>query len=559
MGRAKSPPILDVTAEQIQQMLKVAKQLMPSEMFAIIEASVATNAWFTAELSKQRASVRRLRKLMGINTSEKTRDVLPKGDPSAQEQPASDADDQAPCGAPQGNDDDDQMAKKRKKAARKKVKGHGRLGAADYPGAELIHVPHERLEAGDPCPDCAGKLYPFRDAPTLHIRGVAPLLGKLFVLEQLRCSRCLRVFTARGPDEAQGPKYDESATAVIGIFHYHAGTPFNYLANLQQQFGVPMPASTQWDLVNNGADVLWPVYIELLELGADGMVMHIDDSYVRILELMGKRRELLVAASALENPERTGLFTTAVVSILDVGPVALFFNGRQHAGENLADVLDERDETLQPPIVMSDALNRNVPKGHTIIEANCMSHARRGVVDEVVNYPDLCWVVLGSLAQVYRLDAELKNHGASADERLLAHQQHSGPILDELHDWMQGAIDNKVVEPNSGMGQALSYFLKYWPKLTLFMREPRAPIDNNFAERVLKLAIRYRRNSLFYRSERGALVGDIYMTIIHTAVLHGVNPLEYLTALLRHGRDVAAHPGQWLPWNYKASELPAVA
>lgn len=557
MGRAKSPPILDVTAEQLQQMLEVAKERMPPEMFAIIEASVATNASLTAELKKKGTTIRRLRKLMGIKTSEKTRDVLPKGDPSEHEQPASDADEQARATRADGGEH--QTAKNPQKKPKNATKGHGRLGAPDYPGAKLIHVPHERIEAGDPCPDCGGKLYPFRDAPTLHIRGGAPLKADLYRHQQWRCSTCLRVFTARGPDEAQGPKYDESATAVIGIFHYHAGTPFNRLANLQQQFGIPVPASTQWDLVNKGADVLWPMYFELLEQGANGTVMHIDDSYVRILELMGKRRDLLVAASELENPERTGLFTTAVVSVLDIGPVALFFNGRQHAGENLADVLEERDETLQPPIVMSDALNRNVPKGHAIVEANCMSHARRGVVDEVVNYPDLCWVVLGSLAQVYRLDAELKKQGVSVDERLHAHQQHSGPILDELYDWMQGAIDNKVIEPNSGMGQALGYFIKYWPKLTLFLRKAGAPIDNNFAERVLKLAIRYRRNSLFYRNQRGALVSDIYMTIIHTAVLHGVNPLEYLTVLLRHGRDVAEAPDRWLPWNYKSSVLPSAA
>jgi hypothetical protein len=339
--------------------------------------------------------------------------------------------------------------------------------------------------------------------------------------------------------------------AVIAIFHYQAGMPFNRLANLQQQFEIPVPASTQWHVLDKAADAFVPLYNELVDQGACGTVMHVDDSYVRILELMGKRREVLVADSELAKPERTGLFTTAVVSIVDAGPIALFFSGRQHAGENLADVLEHRDQALPPPILMSDALNRNVPKGHSVIEANCMSHARRGVVDEVDNFPEAGWLVLESLAQVYRLEAELKKHGVSAEQRLQAHQRESGPILDELHDWMDAALQNKIIEPNSGMGQALSYFLKYWSKLTLFLRQLDAPIDNNIAERVLKLAIRHRRNSLFYRSERGAFVGDLYMTIIHTAVLHGVNPLDYLTALLRHGRDVKDAPGRWLPWNYK--------
>lgn len=311
--------------------------------------------------------------------------------------------------------------------------------------------------------------------------------------------------------------------------------------------------STQWDLINEGANELVPVFDELVNGAASGNVLHIDDSYVRILEWMGKRREQLVAEGKLESPQRTGLFTTAVVSISDEGPIALFFNGRQHAGENTADVLEHRDQALPSPILMSDALNRNVPKGHEVIEANCMSHARRGIVDEVVNYPDACWVVLDSLARIDKLDAELKDKGVSAEQRLLAHQRESAPILDELHDWMQGAIDTKAIEPNSGMGKAVSYFLKHWNKLTLFVRKAGAPIDNNIAERILKLAIRYRRNSLFYRNERGALVSDIYMTLIHTAVLHKVNPVDYLTALLRNSRHVRTAPERWMPWNYAAT------
>lgn len=76
---------------------------------------------------------------------------------------------------------------------------------------------------------------------------------------------------------------------------------------------------------------------------------------------------------------------------------------------------------------------------------------------------------------------------------------------------------------------------------------------------MLKVAIRYRRNSLFYRSERGAFVGDLYMTLIHTAVLHGANPFDYLTALLEHAREVRNAPERWLPWNYKLNETRAAA
>ena len=67
------------------------------------------------------------------------------------------------------------------------------------------------------------------------------------------------------------------------------------------------------------------------------------------------------------------------------------------------------------------------------------------------------------------------------------------------------------------------------------------------------MAIRHRRNSLFYRSERGAEVGDLFMSLIETAVANDENPLEYLIALQRHTRAVAAQPGDWLPWTFRAT------
>ena len=94
-----------------------------------------------------------------------------------------------------------------------------------------------------------------------------------------------------------------------------------------------------------------------------------------------------------------------------------------------------------------------------------------------------------------------------------------------------------------------------WDKLTLFLREPGAPLDNNLAERALKKAILHRKGSLFYKTQNGARVGDIYMSLIHTAELAKINPFNYLCELQRHASDVAADPDQWMPWNY--SETPA--
>ncbi len=108
-----------------------------------------------------------------------------------------------------------------------------------------------------------------------------------------------------------------------------------------------------------------------------------------------------------------------------------------------------------------------------------------------------------------------------------------------------------TIEPNSEFGRSLNYMLNHWHGLTLFLRKPGVPLTNNICERLLKTMIRYRKNSSFYRSLRGARLGDIYMSVLQTARLNQVSPHDYLGALLEHPEEVATAPGAWLPWNYE--------
>ena len=101
---------------------------------------------------------------------------------------------------------------------------------------------------------------------------------------------------------------------------------------------------------------------------------------------------------------------------------------------------------------------------------------------------------------------------------------------------------------------------KRWEALTLFLRVPGAPLDNNICERALKKAILHRKNALFYKTLNGARVGDIFMSLIHTAELNGANVFDYLVALQRHAEGRSAErPEQWMPWNYQATPTGLVA
>jgi len=430
--------------------------------------------------------------------------------------------------------------------------GHGRNAASAFTGAEKVSVQHAQLKPGDPCPECReGRVYGQKEPKTLiRIVGQAPLKATVFEMERLRCNACCQMFTAEEPAGVGAGKYDMTALAMIALLKYGTGMPFNRMERLEEQLGMPLAAATQWELMEAAAKPIEPVLEELIRQAAQGGVMHNDDTSMRVLKLVRSN-----------DNGRSGVFTSGIVSIWGGRMIALYFTGWKHAGENLADVLRWRAAELDAPIQMCDALSRNTPKltGVQVLLANCLAHGRRQVVDVAANFPEECRHVLESLGAVYSFDAEAKERGLTPEERLTFHQSNSAPVMDDLHQWLKNQFAEHKTEPNYGLGKAISYLLRHWPELTLFLRQAGAPLDKNIAERMLKKAILHRKNALFYKTMNGARVGDLFMSLIHTCELNQVNPFDYLTALLRHPAELSMCPAEWMPWNYKRDATAAAA
>jgi hypothetical protein len=421
--------------------------------------------------------------------------------------------------------------------------GHGRNPASAFRGANKVVVTHPTLHSGDTCPECRrGRLYHQKEPATLvRLVGHAPLEATVFEM-RLRCNACGEVFTADEPETAGAAKYDETAVAMIALLKYGTGVPFNRLERLQGQLGMPLPAATQWELMAAAAKSLRLALEELIRQAAQGRVLHNDDTSMRILRLIREPGD-----------KRTGTFTSGIVSLVGAWTIALFFTGSKHAGENLSEVLKQRAHELPAPIQMCDALSRNMPKGVETLIANCLAHGRRQVVEVVDHFPEECRYVLEALGGVYHNDAVARERALPPEERLHFHQEQSGPLMKGLHEWMETQLGEHKTEPNSGLGKAISYLLNHWSKLTLFLRQPGSPIDNNIVERSLKKAILNRRNALFYKTLNGAGVGDLFMSLIHTCELNGANPFDYLTELQRHAEELKRSPSEWMPWNYRES------
>jgi transposase len=206
---------------------------------------------------------------------------------------------------------------------------------------------------------------------------------------------------------------------------------------------------------------------------------------------------------------------------------------------------------------MSDALSSNEVVDETmLIRCHCLAHGRRKFSDLEAVFPHECQVVLDVISQVFDHDEQAREAQLSPEARLAYHQAHSQPLMDELNHWLDKQIDDHLVEPNSSLGKAIGYMRTHWQTLTRFLSILGAPLDNNLAERLLKLFIRQRKNSLFYQNEHSAYIASVLTSLIATCIYAGVNAVEYLVALQDNRRAVCSDPTAWLPWAYASRASP---
>ncbi len=346
---------------------------------------------------------------------------------------------------------------------------------------------------------------------------------------------------------------------MLVVGRYYLGLPFYRLQGYQAMLGVPVPDATQWDQIEKVGDCCYVVFAYLETVAAQGELIHQDDTSVRILTLIKENHAIQAhaAAQGVSRPkERTGMFTTALVIKVGERTICLYYSGRAHAGENLAALLEQRKADHDPPIVMSDALSRNEGGAGAVIRCHCLAHGRRQFSDIAEVFPVECQVVIDVLKQVFDHDEEARDQLMSAAARLTYHQDYSKPLMDELKDWLDTQRDDRLVEPNSSLGHAIVYMQNHWETLTRFLQIEGAPLDNNLVERALKLFIRQRNNSLFFKSEYSAYVASVLTSLIATCIYAGVNVLDYFVALQEHRAEVFADVSAWLPWTYQANLAP---
>ena len=464
-----APEVIRLSPAQLDALLAQLRTHLPAAVFEVVHAALQTLQWVLEAMELKTTTIARLKRVLFGSKSEKTKQLFPQA-----------------AGAPRDGAAADPSPPPGQKPKRR---GHGRRGARTYTGARRIDVPHPHLHDGGPCPECGGTLGDKTPAQVVCIQAQPLFSATLYQAQVLRCHRCQKVFTAPLPPQAQQAKYDPGVGDALGLSRFGLGVPMYRTARWQQDLGVPLPASTQWELMAAAAEPRQPIFQAMIEAAAQATLLHTDDTTMRVQSL---RREIVQAG---EQAERTGIFTTGLIANLAGGHrAALYFTGSRHAGENLDQVLQHRAAGLGPPLHMCDGLSRNQSKEFETILCNCATHARRQFTDVRESFPAECRQVIEELGEVYGYDTQAREQKLSDEQRLRFHQEHSQPVMDRLHRWMSDQLDQKRVEPNSGLGQAIRYMLKRWEPLTRFLKISGAPLDNNICEQGLKFAIQHRKN-----------------------------------------------------------------
>ena len=530
---------------------RLHREALTAQDRRVLEQVLRWYFWLRFALQEARFSLKRLRALVFGDTSKQRPPKPPAGGGCARGDGAG-GPGAAPAETP-GPQANDANAPPSTRAQRS---GHGRQGAQAYRGAEHAVCRHETLAVGERCPVCGcGRLYRVEPGVEVRLDGHALLSAVRYVLEKLRCSACGQVFTAAAPAEAGREKYSARARAVLVLGRYYLGVPLYRLEGYQAMVGVPVADATQWDQIERVADCAYLVFEHLKTLAAQGEVIYQDDTHVRILSLIAENRR----TQADDTSEaRTGMYTTALVAQQGAQTICLYFAGRAHAGENLEALLTHREADRDKPLVMSDALahNKTADEG-ALIRCHCLAHGRRKFTELEEVFPAECALVLEALKQVFDHEEEARVQHMNAEARLQYHQQYSGPIMAQLKHWLDAQLTERTVEPNSSLGKAFQYLLTHWQTLTRFLEVPGAPLENNRAERALKLAIRQRKNSLFYKTDYSAYIASMLTSLIATCLHAGVNALDYLVALQEHRAAVFGDPAAWLPWNYHTNLAPS--
>lgn len=432
---------------------------------------------------------------------------------------------------------------RRKPGGRKPLPAH-------LPRETVVHEPEIRCTCGNCDP---GRLVKIGESKTEVLEKIP---ARFKVIEHVRpkfaCRLCEAVFQAPAPElPIEGGRPGPGLLANVAVSKYCDGLPLYRQTGIFAREGIEIDRATLADWMGHVAWWVMPLAERIGEYVLGHDVVWTDDTPIRTLAPgNGKTRISRFWCYAVDPRPYDG-----------PGHPAVFYRySANRKGEQPRGHLENFSGYLHTDAFAGyNALYRttgNQPP--RVINVACMAHARRKVFDvfEKTKSP-IAEEALRRIQDLYAIEAKI--NGRPADERRAARQQHSKPLLDDLHPWLKE--QRRRLPGKSPLGKAFQYSLSRWDGLTRYLEDGRLSIDNNLSERLIRDIAMTRKNYLFLGSDRGGDRAAAIYTIIESAKLIDLNPEAYLAEVL--DRMARGHPitrlDELLPWNVKARQAAAAA
>lgn len=410
-------------------------------------------------------------------------------------------------------------------AAKLPRRGHGRR---PHEQLKLIETTFELPEDQRACGLCGDTVQPMAghfevaEMITALSREVARVICKR---QKYNCRCYGPIVTAPGPVKLQaGSRYTLEFAADVAVAKYVEHSPLNRQVEALKWLGLTIDTQTLWDQVNLVAKLAQPTHEAILAQLLKSPILHADETRWRVM-IPPKQRQ----------KENKQWYVWCAATAEAVGYRILDSRSADAAGQLLTGfqgtlVVDGYASypSLQTKGKQGKLLDTGPPTDFVL--AFCWAHVRRKFVEAEPNAKKACGEILDLLGQLF--EVERKADGAPASDRLQVRHQlrqaESRPLIARIETWVQ----SQRVLPLSTLGKAIAYMNNHWAGLLRFLDDPAIPLTNNLAERALRGIVLGRNNHLGSRSAAGAEAAAILYTVLQTARLTGVNPKDYLIALL---------------------------
>ena len=406
----------------------------------------------------------------------------------------------------------------------------------DLPREVVMHLPEH-----DCCPDCGGALRQFGEDVSEQLERI-PATFKVIrhVRPKFACNRCEQVVEAPAPSRPierglAGP----ALLAHVLMSKYGHHLPLYRQAEIFAREGIGLDRSTLAGWVGATSELLTPLVSALRDHVMAAQKLHADDTPVPVL-------------APGNGKTKTGRLWTYVRDDRPAGdetpPAVWFAYSEDRKGEHPRQHLKDFTGALQ-----ADAYAgfHHLYGAGRIYEVACWAHARRKFYEiHALHASPTTSEALAKIAALYAIEDEIR--GKSAELRREVRQSRARPLLDQLHQWMEKAV--RQLSPKSETAAAIRYSLSRWRALTRYVDDGRLEIDNNSAERALRVVALGRKNYLFAGSDTGGERAGAIYSLIGSAKLNGIDPEHYLRTVLAR---IAEHPisriAELLPWNLAES------